>query len=319
MHDALAAVTQVYDAPVSWRCRLVQLAMQRLIKPRLTLARGVAPLRRTLDRLAKLLPRVPHGVAIAPAVLDGVRGEWARSLERTTAETPVFLYFHGGAFVAGTPRLSRAIVAQLVRRCGGAAFSVDYRLAPEHPFPAALDDAEACYRRLLGDGITPARIVLAGESAGAALALGLALKMKSDAAARPRALVLISPWLDLSLSGASLLAAPDMDPGLPAGFMADARHMYLPGGRFDDPRASPLFAALDGLPPVLVQIGTREILLDDARRLAARLRGAGGHVRLEEWVGMHHVWQHAPIPEAGRAFAAMADFIAGVTAGDGGA
>ncbi len=306
------------DAAISWQCRIVQRAMKRLVKPRLTLARGVAPLRRTLDLAAMLLPRSPRGLVVEPAACGGVRGEWTRHVDAAAAAGPVLLHFHGGAFVAGSPRLSRAIVAQLAVHCRGDAFSVDYRLAPEHPFPAAIEDAEACYRGLAGDGVAPERIVVTGESAGAALALALAVKIKGGADARlqPGAIVLISPWLDLTLTGASLRNDPGADPALPAELMADARRLYVPDGRFDDPLASPLFADLAGLPPVFIQVGMREILLDDARRLAARLRHAGVAHRLDEWAGMHHVWHHAPfrIPEADRAFAAIARFVAATPA-----
>ncbi|MBL8838324.1 MAG: alpha/beta hydrolase [Alphaproteobacteria bacterium] len=299
---------------ISWRCRLVQRAMKWAIKPRLTLARGLPAFRRTLERAAMLLPRPPRGITITPASCGGIAGEWTRHAGHTDAAAPVFLYFHGGAFVAGSPRLSRAIVTQLALRCGAGAFSVDYRLAPEHPFPAAIEDAQACYQGLLGMGVAPERIVLAGESAGAALALALAQTIGKDAigGSSPRALVLISPWLDLTLSGASLRDDPDIDPGLPAGLMGDARDLYVPDGCFEDPLASPLFAPLAGLPPTLIQVGTREILRDDARRLASRMDRAGAPHRLEEWAGMHHVWHHAPfrIPEAECAFAAIARFVA---------
>src|SRR5262249_30500466 len=188
-----------------------------------------------------------------------------------------------------------------------------YRLAPENPFPAALDDAVACYRALVADGVTPGRIVLAGESAGAALALGLAIRIATDGSPRPgpAALVLLSPWLDLTLAGASLSAGDD--PGLRRDLLVAARRLYKPDERYADPLASPLFGPLAALPRTLIQVGTREILLDDARRLAVRLGEAGVDRRLEEWDGMHHAWHLAPgiVPEVAGAFDGIARFIAG--------
>ncbi len=155
--------------------------------------------------------------------------------------------------------------------------------------------------------------MLAGESAGAALALGLAIRIATDGTAGPgpAALVLLSPWLDLTLTGSSLAAADD--PGLPGDLLVAARRLYKPDERYADPLASPLFGPLAGLPPTLIQVGTREILLDDARRLALRLGEAGVERRLEEWGGMHHAWHLAPgvIPEVAGAFDAIARFIAG--------
>jgi acetyl esterase/lipase len=302
-------------AAASWQSRIVQAVMRRLVAPRLSLAHGVAPFRRTLDLLAAAPPcPPPRGFARWPATLGGVPGEWLRRHDRQTADAPVLLHFHGGGFVAGTPRLGRRIVARIAARAGVDAFSVDYRLAPEHPFPAAVDDAVACYRALVADGVIPGRIVLAGESAGAALALALAIRIATDGSPGPgpAALVLLSPWVDLTLTGASLTRNAGDDPGLSRNLLVAARRLYKPDEGYADPLASPLFGRLAALPPTLIQAGTGEILLDDARRLTSRLAEAGVDRRLEEWGGMHHAWHLAPgvVPEVADAFDAIARFIA---------
>lgn len=300
---------------VSWQCRLLQLALRLLVKPRLTAAHGVAPLRAAMDRLAGLAPRPPRRIAVEPAQLGGVGGEWLRSGRPAGDRAPVILYFHGGAYIAGAPRLCRPLLWRMAERCGGGVFAADYRLAPEHPFPAALDDAVACYGALVDGGIAPERIIVAGDSAGGGLALALALRIKAgpEAPRLPAGLVLISPWLDLTLTATSLAANSACDPVLQLVLLEPARRMYAPDGRYDDPFVSPLFGTLAGLPPVLVQVGTREILLDDSRSLAARMRVAGVDHVLEEWPGMHHVWHLSPVmvPEARRALAAIGRFIAG--------
>jgi acetyl esterase/lipase len=298
---------------VSWQARLQQFGLRRFLRTRLTLEYGVAPVRGTLDRLAKLAPRHPRSVSVAPAELGGVRCERIRPHD-STARGPVLLYFHGGAYLAGSPRLSRPLVWRVAVHCGGEAFSVAYRLAPEHPFPAALDDALRCYDALVTAGCATDRIVVAGDSAGGGLALALAVAIRDGSPRRqsPAGLVLISPWTDLTLSGPSMVTNADIDPVLDVAFAEPARRMYLPAGDFDNHLASPLFARLERLPPVLIQVGSKEILLDDARRLAARLAAAGVTHRLDVFEGMHHLWQLSPIPfpESRRAIAAIVDFVA---------
>jgi acetyl esterase/lipase len=301
---------------VSWQARLVQLALRLFVRRRLTAEHGAASARATLNRMAKLVRPPPRGMSFETGTLGGVRGEWIRARGDKAGQNPVVLYFHGGGYIAGTPRLSRPVVVRVVAQCGGEAFSAAYRLAPEHPFPAALDDAIACYDALVASGYAPGRIVLAGDSAGGGLALALALKIRDSTPTRqlPAGLALISPWVDLTLSGASIAANAEIDPIIHIGFAEPARRMYLPGGRYDDPLASPLFARLDEIPPIFIQVGTREIVLDDARRLAARLESAGVKHTLEVWEGMHHDWQLSPVafPEVRGAVKTIAEFIATV-------
>lgn len=220
------------------------------------------------------------------------------------------LYFHGGAFVVGSAGGYRALAAELARAAGATGYSVEYRLAPEHPFPAAVEDAVAAYRTLL-ETVPPAQIVVAGDSAGGGLALSLLVKLRDDGLPLPAAALLISPWVDLACEGGTVTSKAASDPSLtPAGLRAMAGH-YLGGAEARSPLASPLYADLAGLSPLLVQVGSEEILLDDAVRLAGAAGAAGTAVQLEIWPDMVHVW-HAfafLLPEGRQAIAAAGQFL----------
>ncbi len=210
----------------------------------------------------------------------------------------VILYFHGGAYAIGSAEASVGLASDLSRRAGTRLISVDYRLAPEHPYPAAVRDAVVAYRGLLDGGMSPSRIAIAGESAGAGLAAALLLACKQAALPQPSSAVMMSPWADLTLSGSSLTEKASIDPALsPAGMRRRAAD-YLGGADPAGALISPIFADLTGLPPLLVQVGSHEILLDDAVRLAARAAAADVAVTLEVTPEVPHVFQ---------AFAAMLD------------
>lgn len=227
----------------------------------------------------------------------------------TGAADSALLYFHGGAFVCGSAAGYRGLAANLGRAADAQTFSVDYRLAPEEPFPAAVEDATAAYRGLLQQGIDPLRIVFAGDSAGGGLAVSALLKLRDEGAPLPSAAVLLSPWADLNCDSHTLETKAAEDPSLTApGLRAMAGH-YLAGQDARHPLASPLHADLSRLPPLLIQVGSAEILLGDAVTLAERAGAVGVAVRLEIWPDMIHVWQafafmleegRAAIDEAGR-------------------
>lgn len=219
------------------------------------------------------------------------------------------LYFHGGAFAAGGASGYRGLAANLGRAAGVQTFSVDYRLAPENPFPAAVEDATAAYRALLDRGIDHRNIFFGGDSAGGGLAVSALISLRDKQVPLPAAAVLLSPWADLTCESATMVSKAQEDPSLtPAGLQAMAR-LYLAGAHPTNPLASPVHADLGGLPPLLIQVGSAEILLGDAVRLAERAGAAGTSVRLEIWPEMIHVWQafafmleegRAAIEEAGR-------------------
>ncbi|MEN0128857.1 MAG: alpha/beta hydrolase [Brevundimonas sp.] len=202
------------------------------------------------------------------------------------------LYLHGGGYVIGSARSGAGLAAALARRARLAAYSLDYRLAPEHPFPAAVDDGLAAYRALLGEGRDVSPLVVAGDSAGGGLALATLLAARDEGLPLPAAVVLLSPWADLTLTGESLRTKEADDPIFDAADIAEYATRYLDGHDPADPQVSPILADLTGLPPLLVQVGTNEVLLDDATRLAARAAAAHVEVTLEVVARAPHVFQH---------------------------
>jgi monoterpene epsilon-lactone hydrolase len=210
----------------------------------------------------------------------------------------VIFYLHGGAYAIGTAASSVGLASDLARRAAARLVTVDYRLAPEHPHPAAIDDAVAAYRGLLDSGVAASAIAIAGESAGAGLAAATLVAVKHAGLPQPTAAVLMSPWADLTLSGDSISTKAALDPALTPEGLRRRAFDYIAAGDPAGELVSPIFADLTGLPPLLIQAGSHEILLDDATRLAARAAAADVAVRLEITPGVPHVFQ---------AFAAMLD------------
>ena len=268
----------------------------------------IATLRRRVDRTAP--PVLPWaGVRVAPVRREAVRGEWLTP--KRAAEDRVLLYLHGGAWVMGSPRTHRALVADLARRAGVRALSLDYRLAPEDPYPAAPDDAVAGYEWLLASGIEPARIVVAGDSAGGNVALALLLRLRDAGTTLPAGAVLLSPVTDLGLGGASHVTRKVLDPFFARADLRPFIASYVGAHDPGEPYLSPLDADLHGLPPLLIHVGDHEVLLDDAVRLGERAREAGVEARTVVWPGMMHVFhiQSLFLPEARRANAEIGAFI----------
>ena len=215
------------------------------------------------------------------------------ALQSTTpgaSEDRTLLYFHGGAFVIGSAQDYRSLTANLGRAAGMRCVSVDYRLAPEHPFPAAIDDAVAAYRALLDQGCKPGQIIVAGDSAGGGITLSMLVALRDAGLPLPAAGVLLSPWLDLACTGESMTSKRHEDPSLRRDGLLSMASMYLAGKTPLQSLASPLVADLRGLPPLLVQVGTAEILYSDATRLAARAGDDGLRLTLSVWPDMVHVW-----------------------------
>ncbi|WP_067676716.1 alpha/beta hydrolase [Nocardia miyunensis] len=227
-----------------------------------------------------------------------------------TRPSGVMLWIHGGAFVAGSPRNTLAPAANVARAARTRVLSIDYRLAPEHPHPAPLDDALAAYRALL-DEVPIDEITVGGESAGGTLALGLLVAARDAGLPLPRAAVVFSPASDLTMAGESYRTKATVDPVVTAEALQAAFHAYLGGTNAGRPLVSPLFADLAGLPPTLVQAGSHEVLLDDATRLASRLAAADVAVTLEVTPGMSHVFQAkgSEVPEAAWALENVGRFL----------
>ena len=253
--------------------------------------------------------QAPAGTRVAAAAAGGVPAEWVTAAG--VADGRVIMYLHGGAYQLGSPAMLRHLVALLSAAAQAQAFSVDYRLAPEHPFPAAVDDALAAYRWLLAVGHDPASIAIAGDSAGGGLALATLVVLRDSGDRLPAAAVAMSPWTDLALTGESLRTRADADPMVTPAGMPQTAALYLAGA---DPRhtyASPLYADLHGLPPILIQVGDAEVILDDSTRFAARARLAGVDVTLEIWDEMPHVFQAFAglLPEADQAVAQIGSWL----------
>ncbi|HYW03523.1 MAG TPA: alpha/beta hydrolase [Gammaproteobacteria bacterium] len=255
-------------------------------------------MRSGIDALAEVFP-TPKDVSLEPVHAGGVPGEWIRA--PGAAPERALLYLHGGGYVIGSVTSHRNLMADLSRASGRSALGIDYRLAPEHPFPAAVEDAVAAYRWLLEQGFQPTDIAVAGDSAGGGLALATLVALRDEGISLPGGAACISPWVDLEGIGDSMQANAAIDPMVNReGLLMMADH-YLAGSDPHNPLAAPLHADLQGLPPLLIQVGTAETLLDDARRVAERARRDGVSVMLEEWPDMIHVWHiFAPILTDGR-------------------
>jgi epsilon-lactone hydrolase len=238
-----------------------------------------------------------------------------REAERLTPagadNTACLLYLHGGGYAIGSPRSHRHLAADLAARTGIMALVPDYRLAPEHPFPAAVDDALAAYRSLIDAGIAPGRIVIAGDSAGGGLTVSCLLAARAAALPMPAAAACLSPWADMTASGTSYRDKAEADVLVTQRDLTRYGSAYLGPTPATAPLASPALADLQGLPPLLIQVGGEEMLLDDARLLAAKAKASGVAAQLEEWPGMLHVWHwYWPVLEEGRqANAAISNFF----------
>jgi len=251
--------------------------------------------------------RVPSAVEISPLRLGGVLGE---HLEGPTPGDIVLLYLHGGGYFGCSAESHRPITAYYALH-GFRVFAPDYRLAPENPFPAAVDDAVAFYRGLLGAGYPADRIVVAGESAGGGLTLSLMLALRSAAVPLPAAAALFSPWTDLAATGDSIRTNTGRCAMFNGSDVAASARYYLGDTDPLNPLASPLYAGLAGLPPLLIHVGADEVLRDDSTRLAERARAAGVPVDLKIWPVVPHAWQLAPhlIPEARQSLRESAAFL----------
>jgi acetyl esterase/lipase len=263
--------------------------------------------RSRLERIGRLMPS-PRGVAFAPGRCGGIPGE---DVTRTGTSQPpgrAILYLHGGAYCVGSPRTHRTLTGTLAKLTGARVFAADYRLAPEHAFPAAVVDAVAAYRGLRSGGFAPQRLAIAGDSAGGGLALATALRLRELGEPLPAALVAFSPWADLS---ATRNVVPPGEAMLSPPWIAECARLYLAGGDARDPLASPLHAELRGLPPTLLQAGTDELLLPDAQHLRDALRGAGVSVQYEEYPQRWHVFQANAglLADADRALERVAGFL----------
>jgi monoterpene epsilon-lactone hydrolase len=239
----------------------------------------------------------------------GVPAEWITTPE--AAHQRVVYYLHGGGYVLGSINTHREMISRISRAAGARALAIDYRLAPENPFPAAVEDSTAAYRWLLSTGVDPARLVIAGDSAGGGLTVATLVALRDAGEPLPAAAVCLSPWVDLEQVGESMTTKAEVDPMIQREVGVRWAKAYLGDTHPHTPLAAPLHADLTGLPPLLIQVGTEEALLDDSTRLAERAKSAGVDVALEVWDGMIHVWQFFAemLPEGQQAIDRVGEFI----------
>jgi acetyl esterase/lipase len=244
-------------------------------------------------------------------VEEPVKGEWIVPEGASENESVVY-YLHGGGYISGSAKTNRPVTIPLARRLKRRVYSLDYRLAPEHHFPAGLDDAVSGYRWLLSTGINPGNISIAGDSAGGGMTLALAMRLRDGGDPLPACLVCLSPWTDMTGSGESITGNSERDPMFVAEDIARYASAYLGSGSHRDPLASPLLGDLAGLPPLLLQVGRNEVLLDDARAVHAKVVAAGGSSELQIFDGVFHGWHFgAPfVPEAKESLEKITQFIA---------
>ena len=260
------------------------------------------------ERAEKVFP-TPPDVKVERVNVPAAPAEWLRPPSAVPGR--VVLYLHGGGYVIGSPRSHRHLAAAIAGAAGASALLLDYRLAPEHPFPAAVEDATAAYRWLLDQATAPEHIVIAGDSAGGGLTVATVLALREARVPLPAGGVCISPWVDLTCSGASYRTMAEADPIVRRAGVEEMAQAYLGTTSPRTPLASPLFADLRGLPPLLIHVGSDEVLLDDAVQLAERAKAAGVDATLEIYDRMIHVW-HWFLPmldEAQTAVEAIGRFV----------
>jgi monoterpene epsilon-lactone hydrolase len=275
-------------------------------KPRPT---GWAARRARLDEVGGAwLPA--DDIAFEAVDIGGIPAEW--SVAPGSDRDLVLLFFHGGGYCSGSIASHRRLVSEAGRAARTRTLAVGYRLAPEHPFPAAQEDAEAAWQYLVAQGIAPSRIAVGGDSAGGGLTVALFNRLRAAGQATPACAWLISPWTDLTMSGSSLAAKNDADPLIHKPYLSELANAYLPADMDRaDPRVSPLFSDLRGFPPVLVQVGSEETLLDDAVRFAGAAGAAQVPVTLEVWPQMIHAWPvwNARLEDGRKALSNAGEFI----------
>ncbi len=302
---------------MSWQNRLICWYLRRRFLPATREPIDVARVRAHTARRV-WSPRPPRGFQLREQYTTAdapLRGEWLEREADGRRAARTILYLHGGGYYFCSPQTHRSITFGLAPRAEADVFSLDYRLAPEHPFPAAIDDALTAYRQLLTAGRPAGSIVIAGDSAGGGLALGLLVALRDAGDPLPAGAVLYSAWTDLATTGASLRGNDGRDPMFCGDLFARVAPLYLGATRATHPYASPLYADLQGLPPLFMLAGSTETLLDDTLRLADRARAAGVAVECEVGRELPHVWPiYAPfLPEACRALDDTARFVRRVT------
>jgi acetyl esterase/lipase len=272
----------------------------------------IAEMRSDMEKGAAL-QSVPEGVICTHVDVGGIPAEWV--VPKNSRPDAIVLYLHGGGYVMCSINTHRRMVARIAETSASRALLIDYRLAPEHPFPAAVEDATNAYRWLIKKKVPPNKIVIAGDSAGGGLALSTVIDLKEKGIPLPAAIVCLSPWTDLAITGDSLLSNAEADPIPNREDLDEMARLYLGGQDPRSPLASPLYGDFTKFPPMLIQVGTAEMLLDDSARVAQKAKDAGVNVTYEPWPDMIHVWQVLAdiLPEAKEAINVIGKYISNYT------
>lgn len=264
--------------------------------------------RKVIDSFARKFSKLPQDCKIEQVEIEGIYAEWISTKE--SIEGKVILYLHGGGYGYCSADTHRTMAARIMMEAGVKILLPEYRLAPEHPFPAAIEDTLTVYRWLLKHGYDSSNIIFAGDSAGGGLSVAASLVLRNQYEPLPAALVCLSPWVDLTSSGQSYRENSEKDPYLRCDLVRKTAQHYAGDESLDHHLISPVFADLSGLPPLFIQVGSIEILLSDAEMLAEKARHAAVKVHFKVWKGMWHVWQiNDGLPEAKKAVKEIGHFV----------
>ena len=272
---------------------------------------SIAELRANGVKNSKMLGEVSKNITVEKINMEGIQAEWLIPFSSSTRSEKVILYLHGGGYVTGSIEDHRMMCGLLANATGTKVLIPEYRLAPEHPFPAALDDALKVYQWLLDQGYSSANMIIAGDSAGGGLSIATVLALKEKSGSLPAAVVCLSPWADLALTGQSHTTKAKAEAILNKDVLHEWALCYTDESNLTNPLVSPIHGDFHGFPPLLIQVGSEEILLDDSTLLVEKAKSAGVHVTLKIWDGMWHVWQALGdlIPENKKTFEEIGQFV----------
>jgi len=292
---------------ISLRARIVRMVSKQMFK-HISGDSEVLPLRDMFEKLAART-RPAAGTRVRHATISGVECDWV--VPKNCDESRVLLFLHGGAYVMGSSKTHRTMVSHIAKAAGVRALLPNYRLAPEDPFPAGLEDCLAVYRQLLAGEVEPGKLAIAGDSAGGGMTMATLLSLRDAGDAMPAAACLLSPWLDLAAEGESVRTRAQQDPWFRAEDLPKTAAHYCLEGQIRDPLVSQLCGDMTGLPPILIQVGDHEILLSDSTRVSEKITAAGGQVTLQVWPDMWHVFQFfvGKMPESKRAIRDIGTFL----------
>jgi acetyl esterase/lipase len=292
----------------SLRSSVFRIFVKYYLGPKFSVNKSVEEHRKVLEGVSKLT-LLPSGIKTKLVSIDSVKAEWVSVVNGT--DDKIILYLHGGAYTFGSINTHRDIAARLSKYSGFRVLVLDYRLAPEYPYPAAIEDSTNAFRWLIKSGISPRDIAIAGDSAGGNLAVVTMLSLRDNGDPLPRSAVCFSPWIDLEGRGESSASKIDIDPMIKPEWLKYMASFYACENDLKNPLISPIYANLKNLPPILIQVGSDEVLLSDAERLATIATEAGVDVTLDSWKKMWHVWQFfgGAMPEAAKALKEAGNFI----------